>query len=104
MDVEGSEPRHVQYSGGNDESIRGDHDRVRLGCCDPGGRTGIAKVGWLENGQAPILCQALDCSRCRTHPASRGPIGLRQNQRDRMAGAEQRVERLRGEFRSAGED
>ena len=104
MDVERTKPRNPEYGGRHDQTIRGNNQRVRPRSRDPCDYIGFAQTARLEDGQASRLGEALDGPGTGTQAATRGSVGLRQNQRNDVAGVDQRVKRARGEIRCAGED
>jgi hypothetical protein len=58
----------------------------------------------LKNGQAASDGEPLHGARARPHAAAGRPVGLRQDQRNVVAGLTQARQRPLGEWRGAGED
>jgi hypothetical protein len=58
----------------------------------------------LRDAQASRQGKALDCARSGAHAAPGRPVGLGDDEGNLVSGFEQAAERLRGEFRRAGED
>jgi hypothetical protein len=67
-------------------------------------RGGVLQRFGLREIETALERKPLDGARRRAQAAPGGTIRLREDERDVVAGVEQRCERALGEFRGAGED
>jgi hypothetical protein len=104
MNVERAEARRIEHRLRQDQAVGGDDEQVCLHRGDPVARFLLLERFRLENRQPACRGQAFHGAGHGAQSATRGPVGLRQDECDFVTRGEQRGERALGEFRRSGED
>ena len=105
MDVQRALRRGLEQRRRQEQAVGGDDQRVRLrGHAPRSASCGVLSAQRLEHGEPALRREMLDRARRRSHAAAGRPVGLRQNERDVVAGVQQARQRARGELGRAGED
>ena len=104
MDIEGTVRRGLESARRQDQAVGRDDKQLRLRGAKTLERTLVIQLLRLEYLEAAGFGQPLDGALRRMQAAARGPVRLREHQRDFVAGIKQRRQRARSELWSAGED
>jgi hypothetical protein len=104
MDVQRAEPGNSEQRGGQDRAVRGNDEGIGMRRAQTGRQLGRSRRIGLQNLEPMTGGEDLDRARRETLAATGGPVRLRQDKNDLMAGPVQRLERLLREFRSAGKN
>jgi hypothetical protein len=104
VDIECAVWRDVQERLGQEQAVRGDHQRVRACGAHALDLVLASQAGRLTYRNAVVEREAFHGARDRTQPAACGTVGLRQDQRDFMTCAREARQSPLGELGRAGED
>lgn len=104
MDVQRAMPAGLEKRLREDKTVGGDHQRVGSGGAHALDVLHASEIYGLEHLQAMVERKALDRTRERTHAATGGPVGLRQDKSDFVARGHQARQCSLGKLGRASED
>ncbi|EXI88400.1 MAG: hypothetical protein AW12_01863 [Candidatus Accumulibacter sp. BA-94] len=104
MDIDAAETRHVEHSLRQNQAIGGDHHRLRANSANPLLHRSILKRWRLQDFDTGPHRQQLDRRLAKRHAPPSSAVWLSQHQRYLVPGGNDRLQRKRGELRSAREN